>query len=342
MSTEYNVLGGDKFQMPVHQSIFFIKQVLIMRYDIINRQARKEVKDADKFNFSIYISNLISSLKSNGRDRTAETYAAMKNSFMRYRNNKEIDITALDATTIESYEAFLYESGLISNSTSFYLRTLRAAYYHAMDDAELPRSDIFRRVYTGICRTAKRALDANSIGRIKNVDLTDNPPADFARDMFMFSFYTRGMSFVDMAYLRKSDLREGVLKYIRRKTGKTLYIKWEKPMQKIVDKYVDMSSPYLLPILRLSSTSERSQYRGCHTKINRLLKTVARLADINSNLTTYVARHSWASIAKAKSVPVAIISEAMGHESERMTHIYLASLDTTAIDSANRLVFNSI
>lgn len=314
-----------------------------MRYsNTTNSQAHMGINDADKFNFSNYISSLVTGLRSKGRMRTAETYAAMKNSFMRYRNNKEIDITALDAATVESYEAFLRESGLIANSTSFYLRKLRAAYYHAMDDAELQRNDIFRRVYTGICRTAKRALDANSISRIKNIDLTDNPPADFARDMFMFSFYTRGMSFVDMAYLKKCDLKEGVLTYSRHKTGKTLYIKWEKPMQKIVDKYADPGSPYLLPILHQSATSERSQYRGCHTKINRWLKTVARLADVNSNLTTYVARHSWASIAKAKAIPVAIISEAMGHESERMTHIYLASLDTTAIDSANRLIFNSI
>ena len=165
---------------------------------------------------------------------------------------------------------------------------------------------------------------------------------DYARDMFMFSFYTRGMSFVDMAYLKKKDLQNGVLTYRRQKTHQLLFIKWEKPMQEIVDKYDTSGSPYLLPIIRNVGKDDWRQYKNAAHLVNSKLKKIGVQLGLNVPLTTYVARHGWASIAKSKNIPISTISEAMGHDSENTTRIYLASLDTSVVDKANSIILKSI
>ncbi len=158
----------------------------------------------------------------------------------------------------------------------------------------------------------------------------------------MMSFMLRGMSFIDMAYLRKSDLANGYVIYRRRKTGQQLTIEWTKEMQLILDKYPENASDYLLPIIRNLGTNERCAYRNAGYNINHNLKKIAQKVGINIPLTLYVARHSWASAAKAKGIPISVISEGMGHDSEATTQIYLASLDTSVVDKANSLILKAI
>jgi integrase len=150
------------------------------------------------------------------------------------------------------------------------------------------------------------------------------------------------MSFVDMAYLRKSDLKQGVLVYRRRKTGQQLIVKWESCMQDIVRKYDVGASPYLLPIITRPNQDDRGQYLKASHMVNRHLKTIGRRLKIPIPLTMYVARHAWASIARSKNVPLSVISEGMGHDSESTTRIYLASLDNVAIDRANSLILRAL
>lgn len=159
----------------------------------------------------------------------------------------------------------------------------------------------------------------------------------------MFSFYTRGMSFVDMSFLKDSNIRNGVLVYSRRKTGQRLYIKWEKCMQDIVDKYrFSAVPPYLLPLNGNLSENNGLNYRRALLNVNRNLKKVASLAGISVPLTMYVARHSWATAAKEKNIPLSIISECMGHDSDMTTQIYLASLDNAMVDKANMEIINAL
>lgn len=165
---------------------------------------------------------------------------------------------------------------------------------------------------------------------------------DYARDMFLFSFYTRGMSFIDMAYLKKKDLNRGILSYRRKKTGQRLNIKWEKVMQGIINKYNIPESPYLLPVIRDLESDDRRQYKSVAHSINKNLKIIGERLGVSIPLTMYVARHAWASIAWSKNISLSVISEAMGHDSENTTRIYLASLDSTTIDKANHLILNSI
>ena len=151
------------------------------------------------------------------------------------------------------------------------------------------------------------------------------------------------MSFIDMAYLKKSDLKNGIIIYRRRKTGQQLTIKWEKCMEDIIAKNDGCSTTqYLLPIITNPCADERTQYRNAISRINVALKEVARLAGSNMPLTMHCARHCWASIAKSKNIPLSVISEGMGHDSEETTRIYLASLDTNVVDKANSLILKDL
>lgn len=286
---------------------------------------------------------LIGQLKDLGRARTAETYTTTLNSFIRFWGKRgDIFLDDVDTSLMIEYETYLKTIGLSQNTTSFYMRNLRAVYNRAVDNELTIQRYPFKYVYTGIDKTVKRAVSVKTLREIRELDLSLHPTMDYARDMFMFSFYTRGMSFIDMAYLKKKDLQGGILSYRRQKTNQQLFIKWEKPMQEIIDKYDTSGTPYLLPIIKNTHFDVRRQYRTAAHLINDKLKKIGKLLDNPVTLTTYVARHTWASIAKSKNISVSVISEAMGHDSENTTRIYLASLDTSVIDRANLLIIKSV
>ena len=290
-----------------------------------------------------FMEGVIANLKTLGKIRTSETYAATLCSFKRFRENKDVPLDDMDSDMMIAYEAYLKNNGVSPNSSSFYMRNIRAVYNRAVEKELTSQRFPFKHVYTGVDKTVKRAVPLKVIKRIKEMDFSMNPTFDFARDMFLMSFYTRGMSFVDMAYLRKKDLQNGVLSYRRRKTGQQLFIKWEKCMQEIVNKYDTSQSNYLLPIIKpFSNIDERKQYIYAAHNINRCLKIIGKELGLSVSLTMYVARHAWASIAKSKNVPLSVISEGMGHDSEATTRIYLASLDTMAIDKANSMILKSL
>ena len=283
-----------------------------------------------------FMQGIIGQLKQLGKVRTSETYTAALASFMKFREGQDILLCEIDGNTMMLYEAWLKGKGICPNTVSFYMRILRAVYNRAVDkELKLP----FKHVYTGIGKTVKRAIPLKAIKRIKELDLTMKPHLDYARDIFLFSFYTRGMSFIDMAYLKKSDLKNGTITYRRRKTGQQLTVKWEKCMEDIIAKYGENTATrYLLPIITNPCSDERTQYRNAICRINVALKEVAGLAGLNIPLTMHVARHCWASVAKSKNIPLSVISEGMGHDSEETTRIYLASLDTSVVDKANSLI----
>lgn len=224
------------------------------------------------------------------------------------------------------------------NTTSFYARILRAVYNRAVDDGIIEGCNPFRRVYTGVGKTVKRALLLSDIRRIRHLDLSLYPALDYARDIFILSFFLRGMSFVDMSFLRKSDLSGSVVSYRRRKTGQLLHIAWTPEMQTILDKYPENETDYLLPIIRskgLSLSLPGGKGKPQPGKI-------AVMLELRTPLTMYVARHSWASVARGKGVPLSVISEGLGHDSESTTRIYLSELESSVVDKANSLIIKSL
>lgn len=306
--------------------------------DVID-EFNRYTKEYSLFNF---MESNIARLKQNGKIRTSETYKSALNSFKKFRKDEDIMLDSLTSEVMEAYEAWHKGRGVAPNTISFYTRILRAAYNRAVEDDIIENRNPFRKVYTGVDKTVKRALPLPVIKKIKALDLTLTPSLDYARDMFLMSFYFRGMSFIDMAFLKKTDLKNGYVTYRRHKTGQQLTIEWTKEMQMILDKYRENVSDYLLPIIRNSGTNERCTYRNMGYNINHNLKAIAAMVDITIPLTLYVARHSWASAAKAKGVPLSVISEGMGHDSEATTQIYLASLDTSVVDRANSLILKSL
>lgn len=306
---------------------------------------------AERGALACFMEGIICDLRCAGRIRTAETYRSALNSFGRFMASgvgrdrgvaSGVLMDELDGELAAAYEGWLRSGGAAPNTVSYYMRILRAVYNRAVHQGLTDDRHPFRYVYTGVDKTRKRALPLRLISRIRGLDLSGSPALDLARDMFMMSFYLRGMSFVDMAFLRKRDLRGGYLTYRRRKTGRQLVIKWTAEMRRIVEKYPANGSEYLLPLIREPGVNERSAYRSMNYNINRSLKKIAAMSGIDVPLTLYVARHSWASAAKAKGVPLGVISEGMGHDSEATTQIYLASLDTTAVDRANALILKSL
>lgn len=306
--------------------------------DVIDEFKRYE-QECSLFNF---MELQIVKLKHKGKSRTAETYVSTLNSFKKFRNNEDIMMDALTSDIMEDYEAFLQKRGNIPNTISFYMRILRAIYNRAVEQELIEHRNPFRRVYTGVDKTQKRALPMSVIKKIHALDLGLNPALDYARDMFMMSFFLRGMSFIDMAFLRKTDLKNGSITYRRRKTNQKLTIGWTREMQTLLDKYPENPTQYILPIIQKEGIDERLRYRSAGYNINRSLKKIAKLVNVNIPLTLYCARHSWASAAKAKGIPLSVISEGMGHDSETTTQIYLASLETSVVDDANSLILSDL
>ena len=314
------------------------KRVKYTADDIIST-FQKQANEQLLFNF---MQGVIAQLQQMGKLRTSETYRCTLKSFMQFREDKDVLLDDIDSDLMLMYEAYLHNKGLTNNSTSFYMRILRAVYNRAVEKDLTTNRNPFKHVYTGIDKTIKRAIPLKAIKQIKNLDLSLQPSLDFARDMFLFSFYTRGMSFIDMAYLKKKDLSNGILSYRRRKTRQQLFIRWEKCMQEIVDKYNNgYYSPYLLPILQYPYDN-RNQYKNVLYRTNKSLKEIAKMVGLSIPITLYVARHSWASIAKSKNIPISVISEGMGHDSEMTTQIYLASLDNAVVDRANAQILKDL
>ena len=317
----------------------------------------KLTKESSLFTF---MHGVIAQLKQLSKIRTSETYTATLNSFMTFRDEQDVPLDGVSSDMMLMYEAYLKARGVRMNTISFYLRNLRAVYNRAVEKGLTPQNNPFRHVYTGVDKTVKRAIPIKDIKALKELDLSMKPSLDFARDMFMFSFYTRGMSFVDMAYLKKTDLQNGILTYRRRKTGQELTIKWEKCMAEILAKYPENKTDFLLPIIKEQGNgrnseshqaclngrvvtdegkaNERRQYDNALHLVNYRLKELSTMLKLQRPLTMYVARHSWASAAKAKNVPLSVISEGMGHDSEATTQIYLASLETSVVDKANKMI----
>lgn len=196
-----------------------------------------------------------------GKERTAETYRATLNSFERFMGSRgDILIEGVDSAFMVEYETFLKSTGVCPNSSSYYMRNLRAIYNRAVDKGLTVQRSPFKHVYTGIDKTMKRAVSMTVIRQIRDLELGFSSSMEYARDIFMFSFYTRGMSFIDIAFLKKKDIQNGILSYRRHKTNQQLFIKWEKPMQEIVNKYNTVDTPYLLPIIKDIGKNERRQY----------------------------------------------------------------------------------
>ncbi len=291
-----------------------------------------------------YIEDYIAALTSKGKRGTAKNLRCTLNSFSEYLGGKDIPFFELNEPLLLDYEEWLQCKGIRRNSSSFYMRNLRSVYNKAVRQGYVRQTDPFRNIYTGIDKTSKRAVDESVIAELKALELSGTDKLALARDLFIFSYCTRGMSFIDMAYLKRANIVNGTIRYNRRKTGQPLAVRIEPSVQKIISRYREMAyADYIFPVIR--SDDETEAYRQYQSRLryyNKQLKKLSGILGGDVSLTSYVSRHSWASSAHKHHVPLSIISDSMGHHSEKTTQIYLASMDEDVINRTNAKIVASL
>lgn len=289
-----------------------------------------------------FISTLIKRAKQGGRYSTANAYQSTLNSYQQFTRNPSQEFEEMTPEEMKNYEQFMVINGLKYNTISLYIRLLRSICNQAVTQKRICINtvELFQDVFMGCKPTAKRAIKPSIIGQLLDADFVDHPRLTFSRDLFLLSFYLRGIPFVDLAHLRKSDIKDNILIYFRQKTGKMMYVTIENCAQKIIRKYADecKSSIYLLPIIRSAGEEGHKQYRSALRLYNKHLHQISKLLNLGITLTSYVARHSWATTAQNTDIPIAVISTSMGHASEKVTHIYLDSFDNKKLSDANKKV----
>lgn len=274
---------------------------------------------------------------------TAKNYQRAKNSLSAYCHGVDFPIQGLTDCFVAGYNEYLRRRGIVRNSISFYMRILRSVYNKAVRDRVIEQSNPFKKVYTGVDKTRKRAVSEEVIIKMFHLDLHESTSLSLTRDLFIFSYCTRGMSFVDMAYLSKNDIRNGVICYTRRKTNQRLYVRIEPHVQEIINRYANASPVYVFPILKTEDTAKAfSQYLVALSYYNKRLKWLSSMLGLDCGLSFYAARHSWATAARNHNFPLSVISAGMGHTSERTTQIYLAMLENSVIDSANSQIVSAL
>lgn len=280
---------------------------------------------------------------------TADNYRTAVNSFIGFSDGGDVPLSILDAETMRRYERWLHEQGVCPNTSSCYMRSLRAIYNKAVAKRLVKDKTPFKHVFTGNEKTIKRSIGVKEIRKLcrssippcgEHVEETLSLPLD----LFLFSFYAMGMPFVDLAHLRKSQIKNGMLAYRRHKTGKQIKVKLEKCMLDILEKYKAEGTDYLFPILykvkdgKIQSVS----YPCALNRYNRSLKLLARQAGISINLTSYVVRHSWASIAYHSNIDLPVISKALGHAETKTTLVYVSEIDDKRLATANRKLLREV
>ncbi len=290
-----------------------------------------------------FIEEQISQLREEHRYGTANNYEKTKKSLESFLRNKKLTFSNFDEQLIADYNTYLISKGLMRNSISFYMRNLRAIYNKAVKHKIVRKKELFSEVYTGIDKTRKRAVDEKIISKLYNLKLDNNDALSFTRDIFIFSYCMRGMSFVDIAYLKKSDISNGIISYCRRKTGQLMNVRIESCMQCIINKYKENTSEYIFPIIKSDDKGEAyKQYRSGINIYNRNLGILSDMIGSDCKLSSYTARHSWATAARKHDVPISVISAGMGHSSETTTQIYLKSIEDDVVDRANAEIINKL
>lgn len=288
-----------------------------------------------------YIKEIVDSLDKVGKNGNSNVYRGTMGILKKYSKGRDLTFEEINYSFLKNFEAHLQSKGCKINTVSFYLRTVRSIYNRAIKDGVVREEHYpFRKIVIKKEKTLKRAIYKEEIASIKNLDLETKPQLDLAKDLFLFSFYMRGMSFKDIAFLKISNIFGDRIYYSRQKTAQKLNVKLTDRAMDIVLKYNDLSdrSSFIFPIIRYPGKNEFSQYKNGYRKTNRRLKTVGDILNFRVPLTTYVARHSWASIAKRSGIPTSVISEGLGHDSEKTTQIYLDSFENNVLDAANDII----
>lgn len=299
---------------------------------------------------SSYFATYIGRLAYGGKEKTALNYRSTWNMVSRYLGWKAAGFLLTEITDewVHRYSEWLAaHEHLKPGSIDFYIRNLSALYGHAVREKLVDNNgrNPFRGIRPAVPVTAKRALADEDIRKLIAYTGSGSSRRSGiqARDVFLFLFYTRGMCFVDVFNLRKSDIYGVYIYYKRSKTGAALQVKIIPEVKKLIEKYSTPESEYIFPFLhqKLRGSGEVNEHSVLR-RLNRNLAAIGKELGITLTLTTYVARHTWASLTEACGTNTSIISQGLGHSSERVTRIYMKGMPSHVIDNANEEMLNRL
>ena len=281
----------------------------------------------------------ISLLKEENRRGYMLSVQQVYNSLIKYNRHLDLYFTDLDSAWLKKYEAWLRNNGLAENTIGIRFRTLRTIYNYAIE------KDIVQAEYYPFKKykvsklnqeTAKRVLSKEDIDKILHYQ-SKNRFMRLPIDLFAFTYYAGGINFVDIANLTKDNIIDNRIVYKRCKTGKLIKLPLTQQAKEIISKYYNPNNLYLFPIFSAQHITEQQKANRLHkviTNVNKRLKQIGEELKLPIPITTYVARHSQATIMKKAGVSTAIIGQIMGHSSEKVTQIYLDSFDNEQINNA--------
>lgn len=315
---------------------------ILQTLSIISLKERIVQKDA-KDSFFEFANQCIADLLKENRVGTARSYKGLVSVLKEFNKGKDLQFREITYEFLSKFEVNHKSKGNGKNGLAVYLRTIRAIYNKAIKlglvEKEIYPFDDFK-IKTS--PTEKRALDLEFIKKIIELEIPTTHICFHARNYFLASYMMYGMNFADMAYLEKISIEHGRIKYRRRKTGKLYDIKITPSLEKILYYYVKQNadSKFVFPVIkRENATLREKDIQWARKRYNKKLKTLATLCGIDSNLTSYVSRHSFATQAMLLDIPLTAISSMLGHSSIKTTEIYLKGLPVNILDDYNeRLV----
>lgn len=291
-----------------------------------------------------FYQELIEQCKSNDKCGNRLIYKGSYNSLKVFTKNQlDIPFSTIDVSWLNKYEKWLRSKGNKETTMSLMFRTLRSAYNKAIKAKCARKSDYpfdEYKINKFDTKTQKRAIAKTEVLKFtKEVDnIGKRQYVQLSKDIFIFSYLCGGINFTDIANLTKTNITNGRIHYIRQKTGKLIKLGISEEAMQIIKKYESESKGYLFPILNANihktPLQKQNRIHKMLGKINKNLKLIAAQLNVDANMTTYVARHSFASVLKKSGVSIALISEALGHSDLSTTQVYLDSFDNEQIDAA--------
>lgn len=297
-----------------------------------------------KKNLMDFMKRIITGFMKEGRPGTAHVYQSTYNRILDFMGGRPMDFAELTPSWLKAFQNYLLSRQLQWNSISTYMRMLRAVYFRAVDQELAPAHPrLFHGVYTGTRVTVKRAVEAGVFRRLQE-PLPKHTGLEKTRMLFLLLFMLRGIPFVDIAFLRRCDLEGDILTYRRRKTGAWLTVRIEPEARKLIQalQSTDTESPYLFPFIRYPGTDEYRQYQHALRIFNWNLKRLSGLMGQKVALSSYSARHSWATLANFCDYQQELISNAMGHSSVKVTETYFQRHTDDRIHAMNRGVLSYV
>jgi integrase len=269
---------------------------------------------------------------------TVRNYHTAMNALAGYLGRRSLQLDDVSRQLMQDFEQWLHRRGVCRNTSSAYMRSLQSLFNRAVDAGLTSERNPFRRVFTGNERTEKRAISRSQLSRLLSAPVPLHSRLLLYADVLRFSFVVCGMPFVDIAHLRWRQIEGNTLVYRRQKTGERVRVYIEVPARDILRRYwSDSPDDYVFPLMH-----SEADYPLALARYNRALRRLSYLSGLTCRITSYVMRHTWASLQNQSHTPPAVISRGLGHTNIRTTATYISSLSDNLLHIYNGRLLKSL